>query len=551
MHLAPARASSPPRPLVLRKVASLLFAALLAATMVASSTTEVAAETPTTTGGDPTTCEGYPEPRVFLESQDWWQPHPAFGGTEDFGHVHAGACFPRTHLPDGSPNKVSGTLKLDVRVMMHDNPGLLRFVRVDLTDRASNQRVVRVPVDETCTVGGEHWDPAHNACVWWIPIEIDTTAANYDGFQEVRLAASVRQQDTDDSMFNTTGWQVYLDNGKAVSHYRANSDGSPREYLEGRGWYEGAGYTNARLESRLPYTVSGTWNPSIRTLPGSGGIGVKWSFAAVNPNFHHGHEGMVLLDQAGPYRGQLSIDTTKLPDGPNRLFIRADAPCDGTSGNDCGTRANGSSLNAATNSGILALTFFVDNGNEVAPPGDDHHHDDGTGGDGTGGDDTGGGEAGGDDTGGGEAGGDDTGGGEAGGDDTGGGEAGGDDTGGGEAGGGDAEEPEEAEEPEDADGGEQEPVRVTVRLNDKLVGRHLERSVSVTAGEGLHDVQVSLERGSHITLEVFDATGTRLVSLREAGELHWSEDLDAGTYTYVVSGDHKTWFDLVGTYPRP
>jgi hypothetical protein len=64
-------------------------------------------------------------------------------------------------------------------------------------------------------------------------------------------------------------------------------------------------------------------------------------------------------------------------------------------------------------------------------------------------------------------------------------------------------------------------------------------------------VHVSLERGRHITLEVFDAEGTRLASANDSGDLDWSADLPAGTYTYVVSGDHKTWFDLVGTYPRP
>jgi hypothetical protein len=323
-------------------------------------------------GPDPLTCEGYPEPRVFLEAQNWWQP--TLHGEEDFGHVHGATCFPRTHLEDGTPNTISGTLQLDVRVMLHDNPGLLRYVRVHLTDKRANNHVARVFVNEYCEVGGDNWQAHAYACVWWVPVEIDTTVANFDGFQEVRVGASVRQVETEDAMFSSTGWQVYLDNGKDVVHYRSRSDGSPREFVEGRGWYEGANYTVARLEDRLPHVVSGVWEPRVRMREGSGGIDVHHSFASVNGNFHHGDPGWVLLDQPGPFDGRLRIDTTKLPDGPNRLFLRADAPCDGTPGNDCGVRANGSTLNNSTSSGALAISFHVDNGNPTGGS-DDHRAD--------------------------------------------------------------------------------------------------------------------------------------------------------------------------------
>jgi hypothetical protein len=337
-------------------------------------TPEASAATP-----DPESCEGYPEERVFLEAQDWWQP--TLHGSEDFGHVHVGTCFPRTHLEDGSPNQVSGTLRLDVRVMMHDNPGLLRFVRVHLADRDDTHAVLRDFIDERCEEGGPNWDDHHNSCVWWKQIEIDTTAANYDGFQEIRLGGSVRQEDTDDSMFATTGWQVYLDNGNEVRHRHTQSDGTHRELMVGRGWYEGAGYANARLEGRLPHTVSGVWEPRVRMHAGSGGVDVHHSFASVNGNFHHDDPGQVLLDQSGEFRGRLSIDTTQLPDGPNRLFLRADAPCDGSAGNDCGFRDSGASLNDSTNSGVLAITFHVDNGNDSDGSGGHHHDDSDDGGD--------------------------------------------------------------------------------------------------------------------------------------------------------------------------
>jgi hypothetical protein len=300
----------------LRPLAVLLSAVLLALLLPApSSGASLSVPEP-----NPVTCEGYPEPRVFLEGQDWWQP--TLSGSEDFGHVHAGACFPRTHLPDGTPNVVTGRVRLDVRVVMHENPGVLRFVRVHLTDRSANHHVARVDIGERCIVDGPRWDRSMHGCVWWVPVEFDTTAAAYDGFQEVRLSANVRQVETDDAMFSSSGWQLYLGNGNPVRHYRANSDGTPREFTEGRGWYEGANYTNARLGSRIPYVVSGVWEPEVRLAAGSGGVAVQRSFAAVDPDFHHGVEGKVLLDRPGPYSGRLRIDTTELSDGPHRLYLR-------------------------------------------------------------------------------------------------------------------------------------------------------------------------------------------------------------------------------------
>jgi hypothetical protein len=336
-----------------------LFAAMCAVVLFAASLVASVGQSEAVAAPDPVGCEGYPQPRVFMEAQSWWQP--TLSGSENFGHVHAATCFPRTHLPDGRVNAVSGKVRLDVKVQLHENPGQLRFVRVHLTDAKSNQQVVRVDVNEFCVKGGPRWSDAAMGCVWWVPVEFDTTKANYDGFQEVRLAASIRHSNTD-SMFNSSGWQLYLKNGKPVLHYKRNSDGSPRELTEGRGWYEGAKYTTARLESRLPYTVSGIWEPSVGMVKGSGGVEVRRSFASIDPNFHHGNRGIVVLDRAGSYRGKLRIDTTKLADGPHRLLLRADAPCDGTSGNDCGRRADGSSLNVSTNSGALAITFHVKNG---------------------------------------------------------------------------------------------------------------------------------------------------------------------------------------------
>jgi hypothetical protein len=289
-----------------------------------------------------TACDDYNEPRVYLESQAWWQPHPEFGGTEDLGHIHLGTCWPRRTLPDGTPNRISGKLDLDIHITSHGNADAVNELSFGIVPL----KATRLGLDLTCT--------GQDTCSWTIPITVDTTAHQADGWQEFRISAKKRFANAD-QMFQSTTWQLYLDNGNPVDHR------TTRTIIEARGWYTGAEYTTARMEGELPYSVSGTWSPRLTTRPGSGGKAVRWSFISIDPNFHHGDEGRVLLDGPGAFNGRVDIDTTQLTDGWHRLFVRADAPCDGTVSNDCGTKADGSNNNVATNSGVQVIWFFVNN----------------------------------------------------------------------------------------------------------------------------------------------------------------------------------------------
>jgi hypothetical protein len=69
----------------------------------------------------------------------------------------------------------------------------------------------------------------------------------------------------------------------------------------------------------------------------------------------------VLFDGAAPTTRTVTLDTTTLTNGLHKLFLRTDAPCDGTAGNDCGLKADGSSNNVSTNSGALVVPFLVAN----------------------------------------------------------------------------------------------------------------------------------------------------------------------------------------------
>ena len=58
----------------------------------------------------PPDCSGYPEARVFLESQAWWwlsNKTDRVQTGDDFGHVHIGTCFPHAQT-------ISGDVEFDV-----------------------------------------------------------------------------------------------------------------------------------------------------------------------------------------------------------------------------------------------------------------------------------------------------------------------------------------------------------------------------------------------------------------------------------------------------
>ena len=68
-----------------------LVLSLLACLSPAISTTTLIQRAEAQTLPDSLSCEGYPEPRVFLESQSWWvDAHRPYPGAQ----IHWGTCFP-------------------------------------------------------------------------------------------------------------------------------------------------------------------------------------------------------------------------------------------------------------------------------------------------------------------------------------------------------------------------------------------------------------------------------------------------------------------------
>ena len=287
----------------------------------------------TETGASPNsvTCEGYPQARVFVEAQTWWRTTPGMSGT-DFGHVHAGACIPERET-------LSANTELDVRIMLHDNPGQLEMFELVYhgADYETDVEFRQTP-PFTC--------PNPGTCERWLQVPIDLSLFNHAGLQELRFRAFV---DTPNGnvMIASLDWQVYIENGAT----RMNQ--TRLAFPRGKGWYSGSGYCEAGyMSAPLPKApLSGIWSPRIRMV-NHGDIGdlpVTAHTVRLDPNFHADpmDEGTVLVDGPGEFPEQnVPIDTTLLPDGQHRLFMRAD--CDDPRG--------------STNSGVLVVNFVTANG---------------------------------------------------------------------------------------------------------------------------------------------------------------------------------------------
>lgn len=287
-----------------------------------------------------TDCAGYPEKRVFLEAQGWWTPSPGTSGMNDFGHVHVGTCFPLEQ-------RVSGVLDFDIRIVMHDNPGVLHSIRPHIAGSGfNNSSPGTIRINETC--------PAGETCAFWIHTQMDTNVSPKDGRQEFRFLTSVKEPDGQE-LHVSTGWQADIRNGKPVDDYRAAN------FLEGRGWYTGADYEVARLSSPFPFEpVSGAFDVKVDLKRGSGGIPATHHSVLLDPNFHMNNPGTTLLEGTGEFRGTITVPGGLTP-GMHKLVLKTDADC---AGGNCGSENDGQRV-----SGLIVLPFEVagDGSTQPAP----------------------------------------------------------------------------------------------------------------------------------------------------------------------------------------
>ncbi|HEX2222387.1 MAG TPA: hypothetical protein VHK06_07660 [Candidatus Limnocylindria bacterium] len=261
---------------------------------------------------DPLTCAGYPQRRIFLESQSWWSASTSIplGGRSE--HVHTGVCFPFNQT-------LRGVVSLDVVTKMHMVPGwYLRFVRVQAASDQDGVRTLRTLDIKTqrCTT---------NDCTFINRISFDTSSLGA-GRWEFRVHSEIREGQlvSDPASLATNGWHA------CVRLCSGGRTPQATDWPEGRGWYKNEsgsvkGYVNARLDQYPPIAaVPARWCPDVRTLKGAGDEPVTRSFVSIDPDWHRGYAGRVIWNAPGTRDGPLCIDTTRLSDGQHKLFIRAD-----------------------------------------------------------------------------------------------------------------------------------------------------------------------------------------------------------------------------------
>jgi hypothetical protein len=269
---------------------------------------ETPPETPTATpatppGNDTTsanreTCTGYPEPRVFLESQDWWQPIPGVEPSTQ-GHVHLGMCFPVGQT-------VSGVVEFDIRIVLHDNLGVI--TRVKMQDDQSHDHLIDIMNISA---------PASGELIHWHHVAIDTTRMT-DGNRLFRWYVDLLHANGNRQTART-GWPLRVENGLAD----VNAANSTLQKFSG--WYQEGdgtewGYTNADIGPVPTAPISATWRPTIQ-VSNSGGPGVTSYRVALDPDFHAGNPGATVASGVGAFKGPVSIDPSVLTPGRHRLVV--------------------------------------------------------------------------------------------------------------------------------------------------------------------------------------------------------------------------------------
>lgn len=262
----------------------------------------LAGTAPQAHAADPLACEGYPEKRVYLESQAWWS---ATERDADAQHIHVGLCYPWA----GFGETVSGTLRLNARIQLHHNLGRSERVRIqDWTNQVYSTPVAIGPCEQ---------------CEVTVPIDLDTRKIA-NGLRELRFSVDVVEQDGS-RFYNSTGWMIRVQNPDSTGLDQGTRTTANR--TESKGWHKlGAAYINALLLSPIPSgPVSGVW--PIRWQTNSDRVGDSYA-AYVDPSFHAipPSTGLVIgQGSTGGFNGTMNLDTRLLSNGWHRLVLRADS----------------------------------------------------------------------------------------------------------------------------------------------------------------------------------------------------------------------------------
>lgn len=281
--------------------------------------TPTASPTPTVPLPPTLDCSGYPEPRTFTEAQSWWTQTPGQSGT-DFGHLHVGACMPYKQ-------QVAGVIALDVRLILHNNPGQFAYLNPVLKTDSQELSLPKTYLDWTCA----------GTCERWVTLSVDTRLSDSDGVQEIRIRTFVDEPDGN-RMHASVNTLVNVQNGDPENPI------DRRAYQRFKGWYTGSGYCEPDILTDLPMAPVTSWSPTVQAVHhgASDDLPVSRYVVALDANAHEGIPGTILAQGDGEL-APTTLNISGLAPGQHRLSIRAE--CDDPRG--------------STNSGVGVVIFTV------------------------------------------------------------------------------------------------------------------------------------------------------------------------------------------------
>lgn len=153
--------------------------------------------------------------------------------------------------------------------------------------------------------------------------------ADRNGVRTFQVELNLANVPTGSTEFRFSYRIDYTVNGEARTQYQSTglqacvrSCASPDRaipWTEARSWYTDHGYANARLRSD-PSCLRAGGVCRVELRPGSGGDPTVESIVAIDPAYHAGDGGRVLLQRDGPYSGDITIPAD-LTSGTHRLVL--------------------------------------------------------------------------------------------------------------------------------------------------------------------------------------------------------------------------------------
>ena len=258
-----------------------------------------------------------------LEVQSWWVPN--------FGHIHATTCYPLLRQFN------SETMRLNVRIVLHHNPGHLFKLRFD---NGSGDLVAEYPLNLGCVYD--------ETCAFNVPVELPVSKFRSSG---LRIRASVNAPD---------GKRFVTSSDLPIA-------GGAENNIQGKGWYDGIGYAIAKIHpDSVPLeAVSGTHVFKVKTRKASDqfvvSIDKSHGVPAAQGGFWEaepasaGKDILVVNGRVSDWTN-IPVDTTELSNGWHTISFKSRNP-EGTVSH-CIVLCNGESNHLH---GVLKLWFYVQN----------------------------------------------------------------------------------------------------------------------------------------------------------------------------------------------